>query len=553
MSVWSDLGRLAHIASVIFRHLLAYMAGTRLGRWPWLARRLPSGTLPGPERLRIVFEAVGGTFIKFGQMLALQPDILPLAYCNALFKLLDRITPFGYEEAERTFLEQFGRRPTEIFERFDPQPLATASIGQVYVAYLGERKVAIKVQRPSVKEDFAGDIRLMTGMIRLIQALRLKPLYWMIEPLSEFVAWTREELDFRCEARYMERLRRNAHDNAQEYIPAVFWEYTTHCILTLEFLEGVTLLNYIRASEAGDALMQRRLQKQGFDPDQFARNIVDNFLHDVFQHGMFHADLHPANLMILPGSIVGYIDFGITGVISSYMRQHLVALTLAYSRGDLEGMFTAFFKVSALDADADMEGFRRGLQTLSGEWYMMEGKQRRLLKNITLVMLDLLKLSRKTGIWPERDVIKYIRSAIAIDGLITRFAPTFDVGQYLEMICNRYLKWHGRQDLFTFDALVDWSSASAHLLHDGTLRAVALLDRVASSEIQAVAKGRAAAAESDSARWQAVPTAGLVCAVALVMTVTGEPVQFGVNLFTAEVALMAVAATRLVRTIYRLI
>jgi ubiquinone biosynthesis protein len=552
MGCWSNLRRIAHIAAVLVRHLLAYMIGARLARWPWLARRLPSGTLPGPERLRIVFEEVGGTFIKLGQMLALQPDILSLAYCNALFKLLDRITPFAFEEAEKIFNEQFGKRPTEIFERFNPQPLATASIGQVYVAYLGERKVAVKVQRPSVKEDFAGDIRLMTGMIRLIQRLRLKPLYWLIEPLSEFVAWTREELDFRVEARYMERLRRNAQDNAQEYVPAVFWEYTTHCILTLEFLEGVTILNYLRALETSDGLAIQRLRKQGFDPERFAQNIIDNFLRDAFQHGMFHADLHPANLMIMPHSIVGYIDFGITGVISSYMRQHLVALTLAYARGDLDGMFTAFFKVSALDADADTAGFRRGLQTLSGEWYVMEGKQRRLLKNITLVMLDLLKLSRQTGVWPERDVIKYIRSAIAIDGLITRFAPTFDVGQYLEMVCKSYLTWHGRQELFAFDALVDWSSANAHLLHDGALRAVAWLDRVASSEIQAGVRGETVTAENHSARRQAVQIAVLIFSVALLMTVTGEQVQFGVNLFTAEVILMAVAATRLVRTIYRL-
>jgi ubiquinone biosynthesis protein len=554
MGFWSDLRRLMHIGSVLRRHVLAYLAGARLGRWPWLARRLPSGTLSGPERLRMVFEDIGGTFIKLGQMLALQPDILSLEYCNALFKLLDRINPFAFEEAEKIFIEQFGRRPTEIFERFDPQPLATASIGQVYVAYLGAHKVAVKVQRPSVKEDFAGDIRLMTGMIRLIQTLHVTPLYWMIEPLSEFVAWTREELDFRCEARYMERLRHNAHDNAQEYIPAVFWEYTTHCILTLEFLPGVTILNYMRALESGDALTIQRLRKQGFDAEQFAQNIVDNFLHDAFQHGMFHADLHPANLMIMPNSVVGYIDFGITGVISSYMRQHLVALTLAYARGDLDGMFAAFFKVSALDTHADTEGFRRGLQTLSGEWYMMEGKQRRLLKNITLVMLDLLKLSRRTGVWPERDVIKYIRSAIAIDGLITRFEPTFDVGQYLEMVCNSYLKWHGRQELFAFDAMVDWSSASAHLFHDGALRAAALLDRVGSRELPMPAQGRTAATvESGSAQRQAVQTASLVCVVALVMTMTGEPVQFGVNLFTAEIVLMAVATTRFMGAIRRLI
>jgi predicted unusual protein kinase regulating ubiquinone biosynthesis (AarF/ABC1/UbiB family) len=257
--------------------------------------------------------------------------------------------------------------------------------------------------------------------------------------------------------------------------------------------------------------------------------------------------------MILPNSVVGYVDFGITGVISSYMRQHLVALTLAYARGDLDGMFAAFFKVSALDAHADTEGFRRGLYKLSGEWYMMEGKQRRLLKNITLVMLDLLKLSRQTGVWPERDVIKYIRSAIAIDGLITRFEPTFDVGQYLELVCNRYLKWHGRQELFGFNTLMDWSNANAHLVYDGALRAVALLDRVASSESQEVANRGATAAENDNARWQAVQIAGVLCAVALLMTVTGEQVQFGVNLFTAEIVLMAGATIRLVRTIYRLI
>ena len=552
MNIWSDLKRIVHIVAVLCRHLLGHVAADRLARWPWLAQCLAHEKLTGPERLRTAFEELGGTFIKLGQLLALQPDILPLAYCNALFNLLDRITPFGFEEVERVFVEQFGKKPAEIFDHFEFEPLATASIGQVYVAHLDEYKLAVKVQRPSAETDFAGDIRLMAGTVRLIQGLHLKRLYWMIEPLSEFVAWTREELDFRLEARYMEQLYDNARNNAQEYIPAVFWEYTTHCVLTTEFLEGVTLLNYIRALEVGDELMERRLQMLDFDPEEFARNIVDNFLHDAFQHGMFHADLHPANLMILPHSIVGYVDFGITGVISPYLRHHLVALTLAYSRGDLNGMYDAFFKVSALDANSDVEGFRHGLQTLAGEWYMMEGKERRLLKNITLVMLDLLKLSRETGVWPERDVIKYIRSAIAIDGLITRFVPTFDVGQYLEMICNRYLKWHGRQELFAFDALVDWSSANTNLFRDGALRAAGFLAWVTTGEFQSQADGATAAAESDGARRQAVQTAGLVFAVTLLMTVTGEQVQFGVNLFTAEVVLLSVTATRLVGTIRRL-
>jgi ubiquinone biosynthesis protein len=553
MTFWANLRRLGHIAAVLVKHLLAHVVGGRLTRWPWLACRMRLRTLSGPERLRTLFEDLGGTFIKFGQMLALQPDILPFAYCNALFNLLDRITPFGFDQVERIFVEAFGRGPATLFERFDPQPIATASIGQVYVAYLGGRKVAVKVQRPSVQTDFAGDIRLMNVAIRLIDTLHVKKLSWMIEPMSEFVAWTREELDYRCEARYLEQIRSNARENAKERVPVVCWEYTTHRILTIEFLEGVTVLDYIRALESGDELMVQRLRTMGFEPNQFARNIIENFLTDAFRHGMFHADLHPANLMICNDNTVGYIDYGITGVLSPYLRRHLVALTLAYSRGDLDGMYTLFLKVSALEANSDAEGFRSGLRALAGEWYMMEGKKRRLIKNITLVMLDLLKLSHKTGVWPERDVIKYIRSSIAIDGLITRFAPTFDVGKYLETVCDRYLTWQMRQELFAFDTMVEWSSSSGHLMHDGALRAAAFLQRVASGELPVHAQFSMAENESHSAERRAVHLAAIVFSASVLMISTGEAVQFGVNLFTAEVTLMAAAAAMLLQTLRKLI
>src|SRR5262249_7974121 len=163
-------------------------------------------------------------------------------------------------------------------------------------------------------------------------------LAWMVEPMSEFVAWTKEELDFRCEARYAQQLYENSQGNAAERVPEVLHEYTTRRTLVMEFLEGVTVLNYLRAVERNDEGLLRRLRETGFEPNAFARNIIDNFLGDAFRHGMFHADLHPANLMILPGNTVGYLDFGITGVLSRYSRQHLIAMTLAYTRGDVDGM-----------------------------------------------------------------------------------------------------------------------------------------------------------------------------------------------------------------------
>src|SRR6266850_1109169 len=219
MAVLPSLRRLAYIVAVIARHVLAHACGAMGARWP--KTRLPFVHVSGPERLRTALEELGGSFIKFGQMLALQPDILSLEYCNALFDLLDRITPFEYADVERIFVKEIGKTPSEIFDSFDPVPLATASIGQVHLARFNGRKVAVKVQRPNVESDFAGDIRLMAAAIALIKRLRLRSLYWLLEPTGEFLAWTHEELDYRHEARYMERLRRNAGDNVRERVPEV--------------------------------------------------------------------------------------------------------------------------------------------------------------------------------------------------------------------------------------------------------------------------------------------------------------------------------------------
>ena len=216
MLFWLSLRRLAHITFVITKHGLAHALGLLWAR--------QGGVRPsGPDRLRIALEELGGSFIKFGQMLALQPDILSLEYCNGLFDLLDRITPFDYTDVEQIFLTETGKTPLEIFDSFEPAPIATASIGQVHVAYLNGRKVAVKVQRPSVETDFAGDIRLMAFAITVIRRMHLRSLYWMLEPTGEFLRWTREELDYRYEARYMERLRRNAINNPHERVPEVFW------------------------------------------------------------------------------------------------------------------------------------------------------------------------------------------------------------------------------------------------------------------------------------------------------------------------------------------
>jgi hypothetical protein len=192
---------------------------------------------------------------------------------------------------------------------------------------------------------------------------------------------------------------------------------------------------------------------------------------------MFHADLHPGNLMIMPGNVVGYIDFGISGVLSPYSRRHLISMTLSYARGDLDAMCESFFRITTLDKNANPQGFRQGLKRAAANWYGHDDGQSRLRKSITSIMLELLVLSRENGIWPQRDVIKYIRSAIALDGLVKTFAAGMDIGVHLEQACERHIKWDSMRNLISPEALTGWFGGYAHLVRDGFLRAFAVLRR----------------------------------------------------------------------------
>ncbi len=548
---WMNLRRISYVMAVLGGYGCWWVFSALANRWGGL-RRLCPNLVSGPVRLRQLFEELGGSFIKFGQMLALQPDILSLEYCNALFDLMDRVSPLPFAEVERVFKDELGRKPSEVFDSIDTEPLATASIGQVHVAWLNGRKLAVKIQRPSVGKDFAGDVRLMSGTVQLIRVLHLTFVQWMIEPMSEFMAWTREELDYRYEASYMRKLRQNASDNPREHVPAVLEEFTTQRTLVMEFLAGTTVLSYLRALEQGNDSAIDRLTAKEFDCHKVASNIIDNFLGDVFQYGLFHADLHPANLMILPGNVVGYVDFGITGTISEYSRQALIGLTLAYTSGDLKGMCKAFFRVSTLDSETSEVRFHRGLERDARSWYEQDGREVRLRKNFTLVMLDMLRLSRETGVWPERDVIKYIRSAIAIDGLITRFAPSFDVGQHLRTTCDRYLKLNLRRQLFSMSNLIGWTAASGNLVRDGGVRALEALSRLADLSTADFQNAASSEASSGPTAFRVAYLAGFICTICFAALRSPHGLDFGSNLFTAEVILAGIAFAWLINSVRKI-
>lgn len=462
----------------------------RLARLLWISLRFATrvwivdplqrrrGRMPPtrPVRLRQYFETLGGSFIKLGQMLALQPDIVPPSYCDELFDLMDRVHPFDYESARRIVYEELGAAPEELFDEFNPVPIATASIGQVYSAIFEGERVAVKIQRPAAAAEFIPDTRLGEIMVTLIRVLHLRPLHWLIEPTTEFIAWTREELDYRNEARYTGQAGLNARGNAFERVPKVYARVTSRRVAVFEFLRGVTALELIRLRRQHGEIPLRNLPN-GYRSSDYCTNVIENFLAGAFNCGLYHADLHPANLMVLEGSAVGYIDFGITGVLAEYSRNNLIALTLAYAQNDGRKMFEIFLRVSTVTPQSDFEGLERGLRHLAqGVAAAAETGSN---TSITAIMLAWLRLSGQTNIWPQRDVIKYIRSAVAVDGLIKRLDPEFCVGPALARAARRHVEAAIRRNVFSYDRLFDALSEWTVLLEHGSAPFRNALDELA--------------------------------------------------------------------------
>src|SRR5262249_37420505 len=160
--------------------------------------------------------------------------------------------------------------------------------------------------------------------------------YFMRDLVREQITWTRDELDYLREASHCDLVGRNAADNPIERIPKVFWDLTTSRVLTTEFLYGPSVSAYLRYVEENNQIELTALKNAGFDPGVFCNNVITNFLRDAFRFGVFHADLHPANLLILPNNVVGYVDFGIVAKLTPEARHKQIELTLAYSSGDPE-------------------------------------------------------------------------------------------------------------------------------------------------------------------------------------------------------------------------
>lgn len=425
--------------------------------------------LTNPVRLRIFFERAGGCFIKFGQILALRQDFLPIEYVIELLKLLNRVPEASFEEIESVFAEETGKSIKTFFLKFNPQPIASASIGQVYEARLknsprGEAdgtKVAVKIQRPHTIEFFEADFILISFLASIIDFFRIFSVIHAHEIVSDFISWTRKELDFTFEAQNGKVLYEHSADHPRTVIPGQYPELTTRRVLIQDFIEGEVLVDKIILGKVSKS----DLLKKNIDVEELSCYLITDVMRQYFIDGFFHADPHPANLAFLPGNRLAYFDFGIVGEAGS---QRLLFLKTLYgiAKKDLDYLCRHFLefgkqvmeeelrlylqvdikkrqaykKIFDKIKDLITEEFKEDIKKIMNPWFVaVENLNSSLYKkSAAVVFFRMIKEAEKYGVHLPREIILFLRSLLILDMVALQLSPKFDMIKALNIFFDKY-------------------------------------------------------------------------------------------------------------------
>ncbi|MDB5236530.1 MAG: ubiquinone biosynthesis protein [Hymenobacter sp.] len=369
----SNLARIRQVAEVLLRYGFEdVVTTTPLRRLVSQARRLSWQRADRQvfettrwERVRLIIEELGPTFIKLAQALSNRADLLPEALIDEFEKLQSNVPPFDTALARQIIEEELGRPISEVFIEFDDTTLGSASIGQVHRARLltGE-EVVVKVQRPGVREKVRSDLALLHELVRLTSGFLQK--HGLANPQDIVDAFERsmsKELDYTAEARSMEQFRKLYADYTTFYIPKPFRELSTARILVIEFVSGCKITD------------KAQLLEWGLSPETVAENGMDIYLTQIFEFGVFHADPHPGNVLVQPDGTIVLIDFGMVGRLTKQQKYAFAGVFIGMARQDARSMALNFRRLALTAEIPDMRAFESDLSQLIEDFATLDVKE----------------------------------------------------------------------------------------------------------------------------------------------------------------------------------
>lgn len=427
-----SIKRYRQIVRVLFKYgfdnLLAYLSLTEVvARWRRMLRRETAlAELSQAERMRMALEELGPTFIKLGQFLSTRSDIIPSNYIEEFSKLQDCVPPFSFDEVTEEIRREFDRDISDLFSRFDPTPIAAASIAQVHRARLhtGE-EVVVKVRRPGIHDQVETDIEAL--MLLAMVAERHIPNSEIYDPtgqVRELSRTIRREMDLSLEGRTIERFATNFANDRTLYFPKVHWSLTTKSLLTMEYIEGIKVSDI-------DSLL-----RAGMDLKLIAKRGADAFVRMVLEHGFFHGDPHPGNILILPDNVICLLDFGMTGRIDPFLKGYLTDILLAILRRDVEEVINLLIYSGDITDSINIRALRRDLSEFIDKYYELSLQE----LEVGQLLFDFTEIITSYRIKFHPDLLLLAKAFVTVEGMGRRLDPDFDMTVHLRPLMEKEIR-----------------------------------------------------------------------------------------------------------------
>ena len=418
-----NLRRLRQITAILIRYgltdIVRELRLQDLARraWHWLRFRfepLPAKTSQRPRSVRLALQELGPCFIKLGQLLSTRPDVIPAAYVNELQKLQDEVAPVPYAQIQEVLAdEDLAASLEDLIEHIDEEALAVASIAQVHRARLRDgRTIALKIQRPDTERLFKTDLEILLDVAGFLERdALLAERYEPVRMVKELQRSMRRELDFLLEGRMVERFRRNFESRTEVVIPGVLWELTSRRVLALEYVDGTPLSD--RAS-----LLQR-----GLEPRRIARQVARAMFRQIFDHGLFHADPHPGNLIALDAPVIAFLDYGIVGSLDRTTRNQVLDFVHALVRKDSERMIRVAVDAGQVSRDVDLRDLRHMISMYLEQFADAPLGQIRIAEAVS----EFLEVLRTHRIHFPSDLLLLAKAIMTLEGVTRELSPSFDL------------------------------------------------------------------------------------------------------------------------------
>ena len=365
-----------------------------------------------PDDLADDLEAMGPTYVKLGQILSGRPDLLPEPYLKALERLQDKVKPFSFGEVEEIISSELGVRISKAFSRFDPEPVAAASLGQVHSAALRDgRLVVVKVQRPNISRQIAEDFEVLTEIAEFFDThTELGKRHRFLSILEEFRVSVQQELNYEREAQNLIALGHNLREFELIQVPQPVPDYSTRRVLTMDYVQGrkITKLGPLA-----------RLDLQGA---ALAEELFKAYLKQVLVDGLFHADPHPGNVFVTDDGRIALLDLGMVGHTTPGMQDNLLKLLLAVSEGNSEQAAEVVIRVSQTSDHFNAVEFRRRL----GQFLALRQDQGLQQINVGKSLLEVTKNAADNGLFAPSELTLLGKTLLQLDEVGKILDPAFD-------------------------------------------------------------------------------------------------------------------------------